>query len=116
MLGIVAWIRPDGRKALVVVAGSDQMASGDPGVSGSGGLMVGDLVFMPDVSKDMTSFRTGLSLVSTGFWPQIVRDIGVMAKDQVGAEPTSNVVELFRERPSKPATSAAIQYRMLAAE
>ncbi len=104
MLGIIAWIRPDGRKALVVVAGSDQMASGDPGVDGDETLKVGDLVFMPSITKDMVDFRTGLKLVRSGYWPQIVRDIGEMSK--MPSEPLArasvgnNVVDLFKSRTS----------------
>lgn len=108
MLGIIAWIRPDGRKALVVVAGSDQMASGDPGLDCNTTLKVGDLVFMPSITKDMVDFQTGLKLVRSGYWPQIVRDIGEMAKvpaeDTSGPSAGSNVIDLFtsRTRTRKP--------------
>ena len=95
MLGIIAWIRPDGRKALVVVAGSDQMASGDPGPQTQESLKVGDLVNMSGISEDPAIFRTGLTLVRSGYWPQIVRDITAMTKGHAETQDRSNVVDLF---------------------
>ena len=107
MLGIIAWIRPDGRKALVVVAGSDQMASGDPGQTTEESLKVGDLVYMPALTQDMSDFRTGLQLVRSAYWPHIVRDIGVMATQTTDRPQASNVVDLFapRSTAAKPKTA-----------
>ena len=98
MLGIIAWIRPDGRKALVVVAGSDQMASGDPGPQTQESLKVGDLVNMSGISEDPAIFQSGLTLVRSGFWPHIVRDISAIAKGHAPTQDRANVVDLFGSR------------------
>jgi hypothetical protein len=100
MLGIIAWIRPDGRNALVVVSGSDQMASGDPGSQKDESLKVGDLVRLTPTFDEPSQFQTGLRLVKSEFWPQIVRDIGAMSETGATIAPrASNVIDLFAQRP-----------------
>lgn len=116
MLGIIAWIRPDGRKALVVVAGSDQMASGDPGPQVDESLKVGDLVNMSGISEDPAVFPTGLTLVRSGYWPQIVRDISGMAKGHAPVSDRSNVVDLFGPRKRGPRRPLGGGQRIVAAE
>lgn len=100
MLGIIAWIRPDGRRALVVVSGSDRMASGDPGAQNGEGLKVGDMVLMSGMSEDGSSFTAGLRLVRAGIWPRIGQDISQMGA--AGAPPGGvghgNVVQLLPRR------------------
>ena len=97
MLGIIAWIRPDGRRALVVVSGSDRMASGDPGAQNGEGLKVGDMVLMSGMSADGSAFSAGLRLVRAGFWPRIGQDISQMgaAGASRGGAGHGNVVQLL---------------------
>ena len=116
MLGIIAWIRPDGRKALVVVAGSEQMASGDPGPQAQESLKVGDLVTMSGISDDPATFQTGLTLVRSGYWPQIVRDISAMAKGHAPVKDRSNVVDMFGPRTNGPRHPLGGGRRIVAAE
>lgn len=100
MLGIIAWIRPDGRRALVVVSGSDRMASGDPGAQNGEGLKVGDMVVMSGMSADGSSFSAGLSLVRAGIWPSIGQVISQMGASGVagGVAAHGNVVQLLPRR------------------
>ncbi len=103
MFGVIAWIRADGRKALVVVEGSSLMAAGDPGMPQGQGLTVGDLVFLPSLSPDLTTFGAGLTLVRREFWPKIRREIFDLATDKsqggnVVPGSRGNVVDLFAPR------------------
>lgn len=116
MLGIIAWIRPDGRKALVVVAGSDQMASGDPGSQIEESLKVGDLVYMPGISPDKCDFSPGLTLVHSEFWPQIVQDIGAMSRAPSKSKAGSNVIDLCAARAKVVAAATDFQPLKIAAE
>ena len=101
MFGVIAWIRADGRKALVVVEGSPQMAAGDPGVPKGPSLSVGDLVFLPDLSQDMSDFGSGLKLVRGNYWPQIRREIGQMAVAK-SRDNGGNVVNIFARNKGAP--------------
>lgn len=122
MFGVIAWIRADGRKALVVVEGSSQMAAGDPGMSRGQSLTVGDLVYLPDISADMSEFGAGLQLVRSEFWPQIRREIFQMATSKSSAasqihEAGGNVVSLFAMRDQAAAhRSRRSRSRIVAAE
>lgn len=116
MLGIIAWIRPDGRKAFVIVAGSEQLVPGDPGLTKGESLKVGDLVRMPNIKKDLSDFRTGLILVRSGFWPQIVRDIGKISKGQTLISDYSNVIDLGEVRKKASKATYGERMRRLAAE
>lgn len=116
MLGIIAWIRPDGRKALVVVDGSDQMACGDPGSQVEESLKVGDLVFLPDTTTDLSDFRAGLTLVRSAYYPQIVQDIDAMAKAHAATGPKSNVIDFCQVRLQKAVTVAPKSRMISAAE
>lgn len=122
MLGIIAWIRPDGHNALVIVSGSDRIASGDPGAQRGESLKVGDMVFMTGMSEDGSSFASGLHLVRAGFWPRIVQDIAKLGKasEVHQASHSSNVVSIFGHRPApanQPPRGAGRRARpLLAAE
>lgn len=100
MLGIIAWIRPDGHSALVVVSGSDRMASGDPGAQAGESLKVGDMVFMSGMNEGGDTFASGLRLVHAGFWPRIVQDIAQMGRTGAvqAASACPNVVSIFSRR------------------
>lgn len=103
MFGVIAWIRADGRKALVVVEGSSLMAAGDPGVPKAKGFAVGDLVFLPHLSSDLSTFESGLTLIRPEFWPKIRLDIFQLGSDKtqgrgVPSELPGNVINLFERR------------------
>jgi hypothetical protein len=116
MLGIIAWIRPDGRNALVVVAGSDKLASGDPGKQIDVSLKVGDLVEVPKISEDMSEFSAGLTMVRSEFWPQIVRDIGAIKPNDIQAALASNVIDFSKICRKMPVLSAILSYPLRTAE
>lgn len=100
MFGVIAWIRADGRKALVVVEGSSLMAAGDPGLPQGQSFTVGDLVFLPSISPDLATFGAGLSLIRPEFWPTIRHEIFQLGTSKAQGNDgtpgqTGNVVNLF---------------------
>lgn len=100
MFGVIAWIRADGRKALAVVEGSALMAVGDPGRTSGNSFKVGDLVQLPGLTPDKSSFAPGLTLVRPDYWPSIGREIERMATVRAADRKLGdNVITLFPRGP-----------------
>lgn len=118
MHGIIAWIRPDGRLSLVVVSGLSQMVSGDPGPAGAESLKVGDLVFIPQLNQGALAFDGGLQLVTSGYWPRIIQDIGAMSRASLAqvAAKAHNVVSIFAARRDQPQVAQGRRRALTAAE
>ena len=104
MLGVIVWIRGDGRAALVALDGASALASGDPGRNPGANLKAGDLVHVSGLAQGDEIYDQGLSLVQPDFWPAIARDLqklsrsGRLAKTLSNRDPVaggSNVVTLF---------------------
>lgn len=117
MFGVIAWIRADGRKALVVVEGSALMAVGDPGRTTGSSFKVGDLVQLPGLTADKSAFMPGLRMVRPDYWPQIGREIERMAVARAAdARRDDNVITLFARRPATPPRGGNPRRRIVAAE